>query len=102
PAIEFLRIARRVRAILRYDIDQLGIAAALAVPQTAHGEGGEERNACSVPAIEPVGQKHRLFSDLDELMRGDVYSGAARQCQRNAFPDLDVVVVIFFWEFGDR
>ena len=89
-------------AVLRKRIDDLGIAAALAVFRAQRRHGRQERNAdCALP-IETPRQQDLLAGDVDQPVPGRGDTGVVGQAKRDLLPRLHAVVVGFFRKLGDE
>ena len=78
PTIKFMRVDRRLRAVLREHIDKFGIAAAVAILQSHHRQRGEEWNTGPAVCGRSDGTEAPAFGQ-----RGSVRSPAC-ECRRVA------------------
>ena len=87
--------------MLGQSIDDLGIAAALAILGARHRHRRQEGLPDRAIAVEASGQHDLLAGDIDQLVarRGD--AGLVGQSQSDLLPCLHAVVVGFLGELGD-
>ena len=87
--------------MLRKGIDDLRIAAPLAVFGSHHCHGRQEWDAGRGGAVEATRQHDRFAGHFDQFMVRSGDAGLTSQPQRDLLPGLDAIVVGLLREFGD-
>src|SRR6185437_5320917 len=97
--VQRLGVGLRLSAVLRERIDDLGIAAALAIPRSRHCHRGEYWDAIGACPVEASRQEHRFSADPQQFVVGRGEAGAPGEAQGDLLPCLHAVVVGLLEEF---